>query len=569
NIIKKSIYVPFCKPCISRYRAKAEGPQLRMGTAPALGCSAVMAQMFPVTVVLLMLLRTQSVFAVRRRLASATDKLATFASPNYTIYHRHDELIREVLDVVNANPRFMKLEVFSERDGNYDVELKVVTVEPGGFSNRQGEKVRMLLDFGEHGRELISSELGLLLLKTLAAREGVMRVFPGELDRGRELQRLLDGTIIKILPMENEGGRRLVEAGRLCERKNGRGVDPNRNWEVDWGTKEPDYDPNEEYPGTAPFSEPETKVLRQLAAEFKPHVWLNIHSGMEAMLAPWDHVPEIAAEARPSVDILQRIFIDIMTNTTCVVGSGGKTVGYLAHGTATDYMFKILQVPMAYTWEIYGDFKAHFDDCFRMFNPVDEEGFKEVLQRWLRAIMRLVELMPGHPALKDSKAWSVSSSGSGPGVQQQGHSGGIKESEDVTATGTNLQQGEGQGNVQGGGTAPITGAGATTTITSKTSSTSTSSLNTAGTQQEESDSAKSQAPDASRTSSNDGTTRGDEPRIAIVASVKEWRSTWSTGFTSGLLAAAGLAMVGVLAYRCLSRKGEELRRVRGSGYQPV
>jgi hypothetical protein len=53
--------------------------------------------------------------------------------------------------------------------------------------------------------------------------------------------------------MENEHGRRLVEEGRLCERKNGRGVDPNRNWALDWGTKEPDYDPNEEYPGTAPF----------------------------------------------------------------------------------------------------------------------------------------------------------------------------------------------------------------------------------------------------------------------------------------------------------------------------
>lgn len=74
----------------------------------------------------------------------------------------------------------------------------------------------------------------------------------------------LDGSTIKvlpellhavqILPMENTRGRDLLEKeGRLCERKNGRGVDPNRNWEVDWGKKEKDYDPNEEYPGTKPF----------------------------------------------------------------------------------------------------------------------------------------------------------------------------------------------------------------------------------------------------------------------------------------------------------------------------
>ena len=54
---------------------------------------------------------------------------------------------------------------------------------------------------------------------------------------------------VQIVPMENEKGRDLVEAGNLCERKNGRGVDTNRNWDH----KEKDYDPNEEYPGTKPF----------------------------------------------------------------------------------------------------------------------------------------------------------------------------------------------------------------------------------------------------------------------------------------------------------------------------
>lgn len=38
--------------------------------------------------------------------------------------------------------------------------------------------------------------------------------------------------------MENVRGREQVEQGKLCERKNGRGVDPNRNWEVHWGFKE-------------------------------------------------------------------------------------------------------------------------------------------------------------------------------------------------------------------------------------------------------------------------------------------------------------------------------------------
>ena len=27
-------------------------------------------------------------------------------------------------------------------------------------------------------------------------------------------------------------------------------------------------------------------------------------------------------------------------------------------------------MPMAFTWEIYGNMTADFHDCFRMFNPV-------------------------------------------------------------------------------------------------------------------------------------------------------------------------------------------------------
>lgn len=31
---------------------------------------------------------------------------------------------------------------------------------------------------------------------------------------------------------------------------------------------------------------------------------------------------------------------------------------YLAHGTATDYMYDALRVPISMTWEVYGDLSA-------------------------------------------------------------------------------------------------------------------------------------------------------------------------------------------------------------------
>jgi len=145
--------------------------------------------------------------------------------------------------------------------------------------------------------------------------------------------------------MENVNGRVKVEAGDLCERKNGRGVDTNRNWEVDWGKKEKDYDPNEEYPGTAPFSEPETQILQQLVKEFDPHVWVNVHSGMEALFMPYDHKKMTPTD---SVGLAVRRLLQMLNEQhcqgRCAVGSGGTSVGYLSHGTATDYIYDVAKV---------------------------------------------------------------------------------------------------------------------------------------------------------------------------------------------------------------------------------
>lgn len=72
---------------------------------------------------------------------------------------------------------------------------------------------------------------------------------------------------------------------------------------------------------------------------------------------------------------------------------------YLAHGTATDYMWEELHVPMPFTWEIYGDPAAAYTECFRMFNPASAEDVAAVVDAWTAALLRLVLLLPTHPAV--------------------------------------------------------------------------------------------------------------------------------------------------------------------------
>lgn len=47
------------------------------------------------------------------------------------------------------------------------------------------------------------------------------------------------------------------------------------------------------------FSEPEAAMVKALAVGFKPHVWVNVHSGMEALFMPYDHRAEVPPPPLP------------------------------------------------------------------------------------------------------------------------------------------------------------------------------------------------------------------------------------------------------------------------------
>ncbi|XP_028784649.1 carboxypeptidase B2 isoform X1 [Neltuma alba] len=308
---------------------------------------------------------------------------------NYDLYHSSGDLMEEIKALVHRHPDKLTMETIKARNKGYSAEVTVVTYCQGKRENHEQSKFRILLSFGQHGRELITSELSLRILSILSEER-----FLPSMDQA-SLNGTLDNLVIKMIPMENLNGRKLVESGDFCERRNGRGVDLNRNWSVDWGKKEKDYDPYEENPGAAPFSEPETQIVRKLALSFDPHIWINVHSGMEALFMPYDH-----KNTTPNGLLSQRMKLlleevnHLHCQKRCTTGSGGGSVGYLAHGTATDFMYDIVRVPMAFTFEIYGDGSASSKDCFKMFNPTDAFSYSKVLNDWSAAFFAIFKLGP-------------------------------------------------------------------------------------------------------------------------------------------------------------------------------
>ncbi|KAJ4962874.1 hypothetical protein NE237_022813 [Protea cynaroides] len=309
----------------------------------------------------------------------------------HDLYHSSEALITEIKALVGRNPERLSMKAIKTGNKGYNAEVLVVTYGHASKNTNDSSKFRILLSFGQHGRELITSEVAFRLLSILSGEKSTPKIDPNSLNR------TLEKLVIKVVPMENLNGRRLVEAGDLCERRNGRGVDLNRNWSVDWGKKEKDYDPYEENPGLAPFSEPETQIMRKISKSFNPHIWVNVHSGMEALFMPYDHrntTPD--GSTSDKMKIMLKDLNRLHCHERCSIGSGGASVGYLAHGTATDYMYDVVKVPMAFTFEIYGDGEASSKDCFRMFNPIDQPTFNRVINDWCAAFLTIFHKGPQH-----------------------------------------------------------------------------------------------------------------------------------------------------------------------------
>ncbi|WCJ44697.1 Zn-dependent exopeptidases superfamily protein [Euphorbia peplus] len=308
---------------------------------------------------------------------------------NRDLYHSSVDLMEQIKTLVHRHPDKLTVETVEAGNKGYQAEITVVTYCRSRTETDERSKFRILLSFGQHGRELITSELALRILSILSEEQFLPNMNP------TSLHSILDRLVIKVVPMENMNGRKIVEGGDLCDRRNGRGVDLNRNWSVDWGKKEQDYDPYEENPGTAPFSEPESQIMRKLALSFDPHIWVNVHSGMEALFMPYDH-KNTTPDGSPS-QMMRSLLSELNQahcHKRCMVGSGGGSVGYLAHGTATDYMYDVVKAPMAFTFEIYGDEAASKHDCFKMFNPIDHSTFNRVLNDWSAAFFSIFKLGP-------------------------------------------------------------------------------------------------------------------------------------------------------------------------------
>lgn len=182
-------------------------------------------------------------------------------------------------------------------EGGEKIQLVSVSDYKHKFGHTR-DKLRVLINCGEHGRELISSEICLQFLHlcltasspafssasssfSLSSLSPLVdkksRIIAPSALSAQTLRFLLRNVEFFVIPLTSPWSRREVERGNYCNRKNKNKVDLNRNWDYLWQQSGSLLD--DQYSGPAPFSEPESRAVRDIAVKLRPHMYINIHSG--------------------------------------------------------------------------------------------------------------------------------------------------------------------------------------------------------------------------------------------------------------------------------------------------
>ena len=229
------------------------------------------------------------------------------------------------------------------------------------WNKHVSNKSDVLLVFNEHARERITGEVALKVIHKLRKWQPKKRV--------------------TIIPVLNVWGRKHVEAGHPCQRKNQNGVDTNRNYQM--RANKHSYAKNsEEWEGPHPLSEKESKLVSSLLLDGVQR-YVNVHSGEKSIYMPYDS--RVGVRPKNYDVMLKNIKKWAEKCRECAVGSAASTSFYRAFGTSVDWAVDH-GIKEGYTLEIYGD--SSFD-CNKMFNP-NKRDLGAVLKQWSSIIKDVI-----------------------------------------------------------------------------------------------------------------------------------------------------------------------------------
>ena len=207
-------------------------------------------------------------------------------------YHTHASVMRELDSLTRRYPSIMLLDTigFTTRDS-----LNIPAVKISDHPRQDEDEPAVLYVGNHHAEEILGVEIGMYMVNDLVSNYGI--------DSAKTYW--IDNREIWIVPELNAEGHEIVLGGiDTVWRKNKRdnnhngvfdldfdGVDLNRNYDFHWdngGSMDP---ASENFRGPAPFSENETRAIRDLALAENFVFAISYHSARtgigEVLYYPW------------------------------------------------------------------------------------------------------------------------------------------------------------------------------------------------------------------------------------------------------------------------------------------
>jgi hypothetical protein len=320
--------------------------------------------------------------------------------PDFSYYHTAQHILATIqsLPTDSANAHYFSLESCTPplNEPNEPIHIVKFTDSRSKLSQIASKKLKVLINAGEHGRELITSEIALNFLETLANPGAEHADLVNYIARNVELT---------VIPLLNSWSHRAVEEGAICTRKNRNSVDLNRNYQQHWNRNGAN---SEQYSGPKPFSEWESRCLADFVhnSPFFPSLYINLHSGIKEMYYGYDdEVRKLPNTAE--ADRLLRFINDL--HCGCKQGIAAEIGGYPVYGGSMDYIYNLnsrdseererkprnsTEIPLltaySYTLEVYGDSSKPMSDCFAFFNPITRESYNSTVENWKNSLFSMI-----------------------------------------------------------------------------------------------------------------------------------------------------------------------------------
>ncbi|XP_037933092.1 carboxypeptidase B [Teleopsis dalmanni] len=222
----------------------------------------------------------------------------------------------------------------------------ITTEDSGNMKNRD----IIFIEGGTHAREWITISVALNCIYQLTERNTTQR------DVLRKLR-------FFIIPVVNPDGYEYSRTKNVRWRKNRRpqenhrviGIDCNRNYDVDWENGNA-HKSRCTFKGDKPFSEPETRAVRNIMTKLANEIVLvlSLHSYAQSIMYPWGYTKKLPPNNSKLMEVAQAGHIAIRRHNgrRYKIGNISHCIKHTIPGSIIDYAFGLLKIPLAIVVEL-------------------------------------------------------------------------------------------------------------------------------------------------------------------------------------------------------------------------